>query len=236
MNHKAKTVADLKSAYSNRSLPNINHYSWFKPDVCLYRHERDRVMLRLLRKAGIQDLSNLNIFEIGCGFGDNLLNLIKMGALPERIYGSDIIKSRIDIAKSRLPESVNLYHEDSSESLNTDTFTCYFDLIIQFTVFSSVLSNGMQIKLANNLMQMLKKDGCILWYDFIYNNPRNTNVRGCSKSRIQELFPNTNMIFKKVTLAPPLCRALVRHVPILYSVLGFFPIFKTHLFTLIRKI
>jgi len=232
MSINEKIINDLKSVYKNRSGPNLDNYSWFQPDVCLYRQERDRVMLKLLKNAGLSDFPNIDIFEVGCGFGDNLLNLLKLGAVPERLSGSDIIDSRIEAAKHRLPSAVKLFKEDSSEKeLNTNSF----DLILQFTVFSSILSDQMQTELAANLVQSLKDDGYILWYDFLYNNPRNPGVRGCSKSRVLELFPDSEIIFKKVTLAPPLGRVLVRHFPLLYPILNSLPFLRTHIFALIKK-
>jgi SAM-dependent methyltransferase len=232
MNEKETNIGELKAAYKSRTGPNLDNYSWFQSDVCLYRQERDRVMLDLLKKAGLSDLSKLDIFEVGCGFGDNLLNLIKLGAKPERISGSDIINSRVESARYRLPQAVNLFTEDSSEKSSKAES---FDLIIQFTVFSSILSDEMQVELANNLMHLLRKDGYILWYDFLYGNPKNSNVRGCSKRRVQELFLDSEIIFKKVTLAPPLCRSIVRYFPFTYPILNMFPILRTHSFALIKK-
>lgn len=232
MNNKEITIGELKAAYKSRTGPNLDNYSWFQTDVCLYRQERDRVMLDLLKRAGLSDFSKLDIFEVGCGFGDNLLNLIKLGAIPNRIWASDIISSRLEAARHRLPQSVNLFLEDSSA--NTSKKNC-FDLIIQFTVFSSILSDQMQTELANNLMHLLREDGYILWYDFLYSNPRNVGVRGCSKGRVRELFPDAEIMLKKVTLAPPLGRAIVRRFPFLYPVLNMFPILRTHMFALIKK-
>ena len=232
MSNNEKSISDLKSAYKNRSGPNLDNYSWFQPDVCLYRQERDRVMLTLLKSAGLSDFPKMDIFEVGCGFGDNLLNLIKLGALPERLSGSDIIDSRVEAAQHRLPAAVKLFTEDSSEKgLKNNSF----DLILQFTVFSSILSDKMQAELAANLVQSLKDDGYILWYDFLYNNPNNPNVRGCSKSKVQKLFPDSKIIFKKVTLAPPLGRAFVRHFPLFYPILNTFSFLRTHIFALIKK-
>tara|TARA_B100001057_G_scaffold63877_2_gene57446 strand:+ start:4638 stop:5342 length:705 start_codon:yes stop_codon:yes gene_type:complete len=233
MSNKEKNIIDLKSAYKERTGPNLNNYSWFQADVCLYRQERDRVMLNLLKRQELTDLSKLDIFEVGCGFGDNILNLIKLGAKPDRIWGSDILINRIEAAKRRLPDAVNLFIEDSSENNSKDNS---YDLVIQFTVFSSILSDKIQSELASNLINQLRKGGYVLWYDFIYSNPKNKSVRGVSKTRIKELFPNTEILFKKVTLAPPLGRALVRHLPFLYPILNMFPFLRTHTFALIKKV
>ena len=233
MSNKEKNIIDLKSAYEERTGPNLDNYSWFQSDVCLYRQERDRVMLNLLKRQELTDLSKLDIFEVGCGFGDNILNLIKLGATPGRIWGSDILNNRIEAAKERLPEAVNLFIEDSSGNNSKENS---YDLVIQFTVFSSILSDQMQSELASNLINQLRKGGYVLWYDFIYSNPKNKSVRGVSKSRVKELFPNTEILFKKVTLAPPLGRAIVRHFPFLYPILNMFPILRSHTFALIKKV
>ena len=234
MINKEKNIIALKEAYKKRTGPNLDNYSWFQSDVCLYRQERDRVMLDLLKRKKLTDLSKLDIFEVGCGYGDNILNLIKLGASPDRISGSDILNNRIEAAKVRLPDAVNLFIEDSSEKNHIKDNS--FDLILQFTVFSSILSDQMQSELASNLTNQLRKGGYLLWYDFIYSNPKNKSVRGVSKTRIKELFPSTEILFKKVTLAPPLGRALVRHLPFLYPILNMFPFLRTHTFALIKKV
>lgn len=181
----------------------------------------------MLRTAGISDLSNLNVFEVGCGLGDNLLHLIRLGANPEKLTGSDIIEERINTAKKRLPISTTLIVENSSKSKH---YLKSFDLILQFTVFSLILDEREQAELAQKLMSMLTDDGYILWYDFLINNPKNSLVRGCSKKRISQLFPHSKIIFQKVTLAPPLNRLVVRKFPFMYSFLNFFRSFaRIHL-------
>ena len=51
----------------------------------------------------------------------------------------------------------------------------------------------------------MKPDGIILWYDFIYNNPSNPDVKRVSKKEIINLFSGVdNIQFYKVTLAPPI--------------------------------
>lgn len=232
MNEKQENIGKLKEAYSTRIEPNAGNYSWFRADVCLYRQEKQRVLLRLLKRAGFKSVSNLKIFEVGCGFGDNILNLINLGAAPEDIYANDLIQGRIDTARARLPETVQLFTEDASETALADGS---FDLIFQSTVFSSILSNEMQVDLANSMLRLLRRNGCIVWYDFLYNNPKNKSVRGCSKARVKELFPGTSILFRRVTLAPPLCRSIVRLFPFMYPVLNVFPFLRTHTFALIQK-
>ena len=44
-------------------------YSWFNSAHLFSIHQRQRAILRLLRKKGIVDLSKLKILEMGCGGG-----------------------------------------------------------------------------------------------------------------------------------------------------------------------
>ena len=50
--------------------------------------------------------------------------------------------------------------------------------------------------------------GGVLWYDFTVDNPRNPDVRGVPVARIRELFPEARVQHQRVTLAPPLARAV----------------------------
>ena len=103
----------IKSSYIERLRPNAGDYSWFNADVCYYRHEKQRVLLDMLKRAKIYDLSTLKILEVGCGFGDNLLHFLMFGASPQNLYGNDILTDRIEIARHRLPATLNLFHSSS---------------------------------------------------------------------------------------------------------------------------
>lgn len=82
-------------------------------------------------------------------------------------------------------------------------------------------------------MEMVKAEGIIIWYDFIYNNPGNKDVQGINKSEIRKLFKQAKDIeFFKVTLAPPISRRFYR----LYHLLNtFFPFLRTHVIAVIKK-
>ena len=89
--------------------------------------------------------------------------------------------------------------------------------------------------LAEKIFDLVKPGGGILWYDFIYNNPNNNDVKGISKRSIKNLFPDTKIYFRKITLAPPLSRIVARVNPSLYYFFNFFPFLRTHLLCWIQK-
>jgi hypothetical protein len=81
------------------------------------------------------------------------------------------------------------------------------DLVLQSTVFTSLLDDAFQQRLADAMWRWVKPGGAVLWYDFTVNNPRNPDVRGVPLARVRQLFPQAHIDARRVTLAPPLARA-----------------------------
>lgn len=205
-------------------------YSWLNPDVHLSAHESDRAMLNLFARAGIRDLSRLSLLEIGCGGGGNLLRLLRWGFDPANLYGNELLPARFGEARRRLPAAVTLLEGDASE------LDCgAFDIVFQSTVFSSILDDRFQEKLANRMWDMTRPGGAVLWYDFSYDNPRNPDVRGVPPRRIRQLFPHSAPVMRRVTLAPPVSRPLTRISARLYPVLNALPLLRTHILCWIPK-
>jgi hypothetical protein len=110
-----------------------------------------------------------------------------------------------------------------------------FDIVYQSTVFTSIMNHGFQQKLADRMWALTKPGGGVLWYDFIYNNPGNPDVRGVPLRHIRELFPQGKIHCWKLTLAPPISRRVTRLHPSLYSVFNLFPFLRTHVLCWIQK-
>ena len=111
-----------------------------------------------------------------------------------------------------------------------------FDLVLLFTVFSSILNEQMSCNVAYEVSRVLRPGGAVLWYDFRYNNPRNPNVRGMTKRYIETLFPGLHMRLHTITLLPPLARRLGRLTPVLYPVLAAIPPLRTHYLGVLVKL
>ena len=103
-----------------------------------------------------------------------------------------------------------------------------FDIVCQFTVFSSILDAALRQHLANAMWRWTKPGGAVLWYDFTVDNPRNPDVRGVPLARVRELFPQGRITHRRVTLAPPIARAVCRVHPALYGVFDALPLLRTH--------
>ncbi len=222
--------AEAVQARYARRVPNDPRYSVFNPAALWAWQERQRATLALLARHGWRDLSQCRMLEVGSGTGDNLLDWLRWGAHPAHLSGIELLPERHDHARQRLPLGVTLMHGDACVMLEArarDPDALRFDVIVQATVFSSLLDDAVQHRLAQAIWAMLKPGGAVLWYDFTVDNPRNPDVQGVLLARVRALFPQANFHVQRLTLAPPLARVLAQLHPALY---GFFnwPWLRTH--------
>lgn len=109
-----------------------------------------------------------------------------------------------------------------------------FDLALQFTAFSSVLDPEIKRDMAEAMLRVLKPDGGVLWYDFIWN-PTNSQTKGIGLKEIKSLFPGCTFLVSRITLAPPLIRLLLPKYPRLVEWLSSLIILNSHLLVWIQK-
>ncbi len=211
-------IERVRERYQRRTnLHEADLYNRLLPSVYMSQQEKDRALIKLIVKADLLPVDQKRVLEVGCGSGGNLLKLIELGFNPENLVANELLEERVQIARKRLPQVVPIIPGDATE---IDLPPESFDIVLQSTVFTSLLDNDFQQKLADTMWQLTKPGGGIIWYDFIYNNPSNPDVRGVPIKRIKELFPKGRMMIWKVTLAPPISRLVTRVHPSLYSVFG----------------
>ncbi len=209
-----------------------DRYSPLQPDVWQIVQERQRELIRLLRRHARGPLQALRAVEVGCGSGGNLLELIQLGFEPAHLQGLELLPERVAQARARLPAALALHGGDATVAPIAPGSQ---DLVLAATVFSSVLDEGVQARLAQAMWSWLRPGGAVLWYDFTVNNPRNPDVRGVPLSRVRALFPGATIDARRVTLAPPLARPLCRLHPLLYPVVNAVPLLRTHRLAWIEK-
>ena len=224
-------VSAIVSRYALRDArENAQRYSWAKPDVHLSAMESDRIMLQLFLAAGFKDFSRIRLLEVGCGAGGNLLRFLRWGFDPANLVGNELLPASLETARRRLPQELALIGGDASE------LDCgVFDIVYQSTVFSSILDDGFQHKLARRMWAMTRPGGAVLWYDFCYDNPNNPDVRGVPVRRVRSLFPESVPVIRRVTLAPPISRMVTRVSPRFHSLLNALPFLRTHALCWIPK-
>lgn len=207
-------------------------YSALNPSSYMSEQEKERTLIKLIKKTRLEPLEDKKLLEIGCGGGNNLIQFIRLGFNPENLFGNDILSERIVSARGKLPSSVTLIEGDASKLNYSDG---YFDIVFQSMVFSSILDEDFRTHLAKKMWQWTKKGGGILWYDFVYDNPKNKDVKGIRFRDLDKYFPMRNHIKYKLTLAPPISRVVTKIHPYFYTMLNSIFFLKTHILCFIRK-
>jgi len=217
-------IQNIKSIYQKRSLNPLKESLYF---THYFKSERELKYTEILDLLFNGNLRECKILEIGAGGGDNLIFFHRIGIPWQNIFANELLDDRILMLQKNLIKS-NIY---PGNALDLD-FERFFDIVFQSTVFSSVLDYEFKRSLALKMMKMVKADGLILWYDFVYNNPNNNNVRGIRKGEVRELFREAKEIyFHNVTLAPPIGRKIGKCYNLVNSL---FPFLRTHLIAVIR--
>jgi len=172
------------------------------------------------------------MLEIGCGGGGNLLELLRMGFNPENLVANELLPDRVTLARKNLPAACQVLEGDATK-LGFEESS--FDIVYQSTVFTSLLNDQFKQALAKKMWSWVKPGGGVIWYDFIYNNPKNTDVRGVPVKEIKKLFSDGSVFIKRVTLAPPISRRVTRLHPAMYHLFNSAPFLRTHVLCWIQK-
>ncbi len=198
-------------------------------DTLLYR-TRCGAVLNLLKSNGMIPLAGKKILEVGCGEGAWFSSFKEWGAEESSLFGVDFIPEKISSIRRKFPSAKTEIGEASSLRWADHSF----DIVLQSTLFSSVLSPELKRRIADEMIRVLKPGGKIIWYDFFCNNPWNPNVKGVGLSEIKDLFPESALKYSRITLAPPLARKLAGSFPSLCVFLEKLSIFNTHYLILIQ--
>lgn len=222
----------IRNRYARREQITVDRYSPLDPAVYMTEQEKERKLIRWIYAAQLAPLADKHVLEIGCGSGGNLFQLIRLGFRPEHLVGNDLLEERVAQARARLPASVRII---SGDAATLDLGGELFDVVLQSTVFTSILDNAFQQQLAERMWQLVQPGGGVLWYDFIYKNPANPDVRGVPVKRIRTLFPEGHFTIWTLTLAPPISRRVTRLHPALYTMFNLLPVLRTHVLCWIAK-
>jgi SAM-dependent methyltransferase len=219
----ADELRAVAARYARRAAGDRDHP--LQPDALLASQARLRALARLLQRHAPRPPAELDLLEVGCGAGDKLLELLALGFDPARLSANELLPERLAAARRRLPAAVALHPGDATA---LPFGPACFDLVLQSTVFSSLLADAVQQRLAERMWHWTRPGGAVLWHDFGWDNPRNPDVRGVPLARVRQLFPAARLDVRRITLAPPLGRAVARWHPALWTALNALPWLRTH--------
>jgi ubiquinone/menaquinone biosynthesis C-methylase UbiE len=208
-------------------------YSLFRPGNLFLLQQRERALMRCLSSAGVtrDSIEALSMLELGCGAGGLLPQLASYGADPNNLVGFDLDRSRIAEAARRHP-AMHFFVGDATRLPVGDA--C-FDVVIQSTLFTSILDREARRAAAAEMRRVLRPGGFILWLDFRYDSPKNPSVRRVSRRELTtELFPGCTTRLVRTMLVPPLARRVVPVSRFAAELLSLVPPLLTHYFGVIR--
>jgi ubiquinone/menaquinone biosynthesis C-methylase UbiE len=220
------TEADrILAEYSRRAGDaTAERYAPTKPAQLFIRQTLERSLVRMLGEAGALPLAGRRVLDVGCGYGQWLADLETLGAERVLLAGIDLVQERAEKARARLG-GADIREGDASELPFEDG---RFDLVLQSMMFSSILDASVKRRAASEMTRVLAPGGVVLWYDFFVNNPRNPSVRGVARREVEELFPGFDLRWRRLTLAPPIARALAPRLRPLAGALQGLRVLNTH--------
>lgn len=210
-------------------------YSLFNEAHRRMLQETEGALLDLLGKSlgsgSTPDLSKARVLDVGCGGGYWLRRLLDWGVSPANLCGMDLLPDRVERARDHLPAAADIRLADAQAIPWPDG---HFEIVTQFVMFSSVLDPEVRSAIAREMMRVKAPRGCILWYDFHMDNPRNPDVKGMGRGEIARLFPGCSIELRRVNVVPPVARGLLPRYRALYNAVAWMPWVRSHWVGVVR--
>jgi ubiquinone/menaquinone biosynthesis C-methylase UbiE len=222
-----QTAERVRAAYARRDALGLeSRYAYWEPANLFIYQGRERAILQLLQSHGILSLEGHSILDAGCGDGNVLYDFVRYGAKASDLTGVDLLPERIARATALLPGADLRVGDVQSLSFADASF----DLVLAFTLLSSVVEPATRTRVCSELTRVLKPNGIVLIYDF-WINPFNRDTRPVSRAQLRRLFPGRKIVVRSVTLAPPIVRVLGGRPGGWFaaSALEMLPFLRTHL-------
>ncbi|MDP9340584.1 MAG: class I SAM-dependent methyltransferase [Actinomycetota bacterium] len=200
------------------------------PGTALSRVRRMARLEAVLRRR-FTSVEDLRVLDVGCGEGWLLDWFRGLGIPAEQLVGVDLVAGRIEVARRTHPDITFL--EANAEHL--DFLDGPFDLVVLFTVMSSILDADMAANVARSVDRVLAPGGAVVWFDLRYPIPYNRTTRPMTRKRVAGLFPGYGLELHRETVVPPLARRLGALAPIGFPILEAIPVLNTHYLGLLTR-
>lgn len=213
---------NIEEQYKNR----LDKSDLYNSDYSRFADAERSIKTKQLVKEFLNINDKTTILEVGAGQGGNINLLREMGFNDQTIFVNELLPERIAAVKRNYP-AIKIFEGNAIE-INIDQ---KFDCVFQSTVFTSVLKDEDRIALAAKMWEILNPGGIILWYDFIYNNPNNKDIRKVDIKEVKKLFSKSvKSKIIKLTLAPPIGRRVGK----LYNLFNV-PFLRSHILGVFQK-
>lgn len=155
--------------------------------------ERERAFLNVLTQADI-DLAHARVLDVGCGMGQELVNLVRWGAAPTGLVGIDLMHERLTIAQCGTSAALVQAGADAMPFADAS-----FDVVCQSVVFSSIVDRAVRQAAAAEMLRVLKPGGWLLWYDAERTRGHDPHFCPVPLPEVRALFPGLGLTYRRLT-------------------------------------
>ena len=205
------------------------------PEVLFQTLARDAAMVRALGWINPQPQS-ARVLDVGCGDGDSLWILLRLGFEPSNLFGVDIQEDKILQAKIKSPRVNFECANATSLGFRNDAF----DIAMESMMFLQLTDDAIARQIAAEMIRVTRPGGILLVSDWRYSRPGSQEFKGVSPRRIADLYQvgtRTDVCRTfRGPLVPPIGRLLSRRLSSVYFVIhALFPFLAAHTITVLRK-
>ncbi|NJO92663.1 MAG: methyltransferase domain-containing protein [Chloroflexia bacterium] len=148
-------IAKIEERYESRKKNKKREDPYFQHFAL---SERELIYSTIVNKFWSHKPEKLSILEIGAGVGDNLLFFHRIGIPWKNIYANELLSDRVERLKMNLAPASTIL---PGNALDLD-YENSFDIVLQSTVFTSILDSSFKRELALKMMKNGKKRGIII--------------------------------------------------------------------------
>lgn len=220
----------IEAVYDTYDTAGDGRWSVANPGNRVIYDEQLALVAQALDRHGYWPLSDADVLDVGCGSGSMLDQLRLEGGATGRVIGLDLRLGRLQQCQPRYPEVAMMACSGASIALPDDSI----DVVAAFTLFSSVLDEELQRRIAAEITRVLRPGGIVAWYDLRTPNPANKALRSMTKRKVESLFPASVIDLRSATVLPPLARRLGDQAEARYQQLNRLPFLRSHLVGVVR--
>lgn len=205
------------------------------PEVLFQSLSRDAAMVRALRWIG-SDPQAARVLDVGCGEGDSVWTLLRLGFQASNVSGVDIQREKIARAKASNP-AVNFECADATRlGFQDETF----DIAMESMMFLQLTDDDIARRIAAEMIRVTRPGGILLVSDWRYSKPGSSEFKGVSTRRIADLYQvgRKTEVCKRFRgpLVPPVGRFVSKYCsPAYFAIQAVFPFLAGHVVTVLRK-
>ncbi len=204
---RQQILSEIRAEYARRT----QRWNQFDPA----RRHANAVLLeytlraydRLLARNGLLPLGERSVLDVGCGRNEVLIACRqRWGQTAPQLCGIDLLTERVAAGVREAPY-LRLVAGSADRLPWSDG---QFDIVHQAMLLTSIVDADFRRRMIAEMRRVTKPGGWFLWYDFVWN-PTNRAAQGIGLRALRAYFGDWQLVDRqRVTVAPPLARALCR--------------------------